>query len=233
MFGILYTLFGLGAAGAGKIKQSIDDENARERSRQKGDPTYYGKNGETLVSNNRPVWTKTNKNGDRVIVDLFTGKEYINLTKETEKKKKEEAETKGNTVISITKKQWSKINNYYNSMWYKFRMFPDYKDINTDSYYTRLNINGLDFYMDINSGYIVRVADHENYKYRRGNVSIDNIIKVFNDNQDKLKLDEEYGKISRTMDMFYCKCGRYRFVDVSDDLRVIYTKWNNEEVVYE
>ena len=221
MFGILYTLFGLGAAGAGKIKQSIDDENARERSRQKGDPTYYGKNGETLVSNNKPVWTKTNNKGDKVIVDLYTGKEYINLTKEKEDKKKEEARKQGKTVLFVPNdKTIRKMHNDWSNIWAKCGIYPDLKDINTGKYYYVVHINGIGFYMEIETGHIIRVTDEENFKYKRGNISVDKIIEIFNKNQEELKHNDDYGKMfSNVMNKFYCK---YRFVDVNDDLTVTY-----------
>jgi len=79
LFGMLYmTIMGFGAAGH-SIKQSIRDDESRERAKRMGNKTYISSTGERSVETNNRIVCKTLPNGDFAHVDERTGKVYINF----------------------------------------------------------------------------------------------------------------------------------------------------------
>ena len=190
MFGILYTLFGLGVSGVGKMSQNIEDERKREEARKKGELTYYGKNGEHLVSNGRLITRTWNSDGDQIIKDMYNNTIYNNLTREKQDKILIEAKEKGKTVIDISGN--SPFKKYAEKTWwfknYRYKYDVNFMDVDTYCFYKEVNINGYIFYMDINTGLLVRQSDrdkdeHINNNLNKDNLSPEEIITLFNKRQ--------------------------------------------------
>lgn len=217
MFGIFYMLYTAVFGAAAKIDEVIDNENRRSKAKTINDDTYYDhKNQLRLTANDRLVSIKT-IGYDQVIVDMFNGTVYKNITKEKEDKKKQEAMKNGKTVIRITKKEWGR-GDYQHKIWYNCGGIPSYKDINTGAYYRKVIANGIWFYMDVDTGRIIRPADEENFKNKKYNVSVDDIIRVFNKRQEKIKQDERFPEKSWWVSStFYLNKKR---VNVNDDLKI-------------
>lgn len=218
MFGIFYMLYSAVIGTVAKIDEGIDNNNRRYKAKAINDDTYYDhKNQLRLTANDRLVSIKT-VNHDQVIVDTFNGKIYKNISKEREDKKKEEAMKDGKTVIYITKREWGK-NNYQNQLWYKAGALPRYKDIKTGAYYINILINGLWFYMDVNTGRLIRLVDGEDLKDKKFNVSVEDIIQVFNISQEKIKRDKRFPE-----QWWWVKSAFYhknKIININDDLEII------------
>ena len=188
MFGIFYMLFNGTMSRVAKAKQNIENENNRERARLNGDFTYFGENGERLVSNNKSVYRKS-VDGDDVLADLYTGEVYKNFSEEKRKKKEIEELNKGNTVIMVQYDEMKEFNKKYKSQMKSVMIRPEYKDIKTGRFYIYVCINGLQFYMDIITGQIIRLADKQDVSKKLGNLSIDEIINITNERQKLIESD--------------------------------------------
>lgn len=190
MFGIFYMFYNIVFGAASRIDESINNDRLRSKAKLINDDTYYDyKNQLRLTENNRQVYVTT-RNNHKMLVDLLNGKIYKDITKENENKKIKEIKNSGGSVI-CDRKIW-KNENYLNKLWYKCDMIPYYKDINTGSLYTKILINNIWFYMDVDTGKIVRPADGEDLSNKKFNVSIKDIIRIFNNRQEKIKEDERF-----------------------------------------
>lgn len=187
MFGWLYGLFCFSAKGIGKAQRAIWDEQNRERAKQNGQDTYYGKNGERLVSNGRSVWRKRDRNGDDVLADLYTGEVYRNYSQEKREAAVREAKANGETVLRATAKE-DDVPENYNKYHKAMIQVGYYKDIKTGKLFTRVAINGIGFYMD-SKGRLVRVEDNPRFKknaWSKYNITPDEIISIVNQRQEEL-----------------------------------------------
>lgn len=192
MFGIFYMLFNAIFGTAAKIDEDIDNYNRRTKAIKNKDETYYDHNNQLRYTNNDRLVSIKTINHDRVIVDTLNSTIYKNISKEKEDIKKLDAVQKGYTVIKIGN-EWKKLN-YQDKLWYRCDSIPWYMDIKTDEYYIVVTINGINFYMNVDTGNIVRPADGENYKNKKYNLSVDKIIKVFNKRQEKIRNDKRFPK---------------------------------------
>jgi hypothetical protein len=185
MLGILYLLFYGSVSGINKIRQDINNINKRYEAKQKKYLTYYGKNGERLVNNDRPVYRKT-INGEKLLVDLYTGKIYKNFSEEERQNKENDAYKLGKTVISVSYDEIQEYNRKERFNAKSINVKPQYKDIKTRKYYLSVFVNGLTFYMDIITGKIIRLADNQNINKKWGKLSIEEIISIINKRQEEM-----------------------------------------------
>ena len=188
MFGLLYMLFGLGAHGVDKVTRNYEDAKARSIAKQKGDLIYSWRNQTRLTENGRQVGKKTLPNGHEVLADLYSGKVYYDYTQEKNEKKTNEALANGKTVIyyDVHDPQYK---HFKKSDWYrKLNMRPLYVDIKTMSPLNRVKINNTRFYINLDTGHVIRPVDKENVD----GVDVEKLIDNFNSNQDLLKKSEKY-----------------------------------------
>lgn len=232
MFGILYALFNGTMIGIAKTKESIDNDNKRFQAKEHGDLTYYGKNGERLVSNNRCVYRKTNNDGDKVLVDLYNGQVYKNYSAEERVKKEDKALRKGSTVLPVDYDENQKFNKKCRYETKVFSLNADYKDIETGRYYILAHINGIAFYMDIVTGLLVRPWDDADLSKKWGLLSVEEIMNIFNERQKEFyEIPKEQHDFMWWEKHFYLKRnGIYEIYMIDDDETIIYGKVKNEKI---
>ena len=218
MFGIFYMLY-CGVVGiVGKTRDVIEDGSKKDKAVRMNDFTYYDSHNQLrMVSNDRQVYITTDNNNHKVVKDLFNGTVYKDITKERERWRIGEAKSSGNTVITDYH-IWKNVKNYTSKHWYQCHALPCYKDIETGKLYKDVRINGIRFYMDVESGYIVRPLDGEDLSNVMNRVSIPAIIKIFNNRQDKIKQDDKI-KQSWWAESYYYLNDYY--VEVTNDGNII------------
>lgn len=191
MFGVFYLLFSGFAATADKISRDNRDAESKMRAIQNNNISYYGTRGHRLVSNDRPVYRKR-VNGQDVLTDLYTGQVYKNFTKEMRDEAKDEARRQGKTVIIAG--NTDRYSDYEKSQFWckKCHIKAYYRDINTDRLLIPVSVNSVQFYMDLNTGHILRPIDNASYINKDGNLSIEEIITIFNKRQDEVEDLPEY-----------------------------------------
>lgn len=191
MFGIFYLLFSGFAATVDKISRDNRDAESKTRAIQNNNISYYSTRGHRLVSNDRPVYKKT-VNGQDVLMDMYTGQIYKNYTMERRDKAKEEALAQGKTVI--TPERTEHLSDYErNSFWFKeCHIRPSYRDIYTDKLLITVPVNSVLFYMELDTGHIIRPIDNAHFENKDGNLSLDELIEAFNKRQDEYKNLPEY-----------------------------------------
>lgn len=188
MFGLLYMLFGVGVRGADKLSQTYEDAKAMNEAKSKNKLTYSWRNQTRLTANGRQVGKKLLPNGHEVLVDLYNGKIYHDYTQEKNEKKTNEALANGETVLyyDVHDPQYK---HFKKSDWYrKLDMRPLYVDIKTKSPLNMIAINHIKFYINLDTGYVIRPADKENVD----GVDVEKLIDKFNSNQDLLRKSEKY-----------------------------------------
>ena len=188
MFGIFYLLFNGTMSTIAKAKRSYDYCKARDEAHKKGRLTYNGFNGKRLVSNDKSVYITT-RNGDKVLADLYTGEVYKNYTEEERKEKEMLAESRGETVILVG---YNEMQEYNRNKAKTILINPDYRDTKTRKYYVTAIVNGLIFYMDIESGHLIRLADNQDINKKWGKLSVEEIIRIVNERQDVLIKEPNY-----------------------------------------
>lgn len=190
MFGLFYMFTSAIFGTAAKIQKDARNSEARERARENGDLTYYGHNGERLVSNDKAVYRKY-VNGDKVLADLYTGQIYKNFSEEKRRESENKASCKGKTVIDVHYEELQEYNRTVKKKVKSLFLQPNYRDIKTREYYIIVFINGVKFYMNVVNGEVVRMADGEDGNERWGNLSIEEIIKIINERQRILNLEDK------------------------------------------
>lgn len=203
MFGILYTLFGLGVSGGNKIKKGIESDRNKERAIKSGDLTYYGRKGEHLVSNDKLIHHGYNSRGDEVIQDMRSGKVYHNITDKKRREIIDKAKNEGKTVIDKGSHDYSNpfYTDFKDRWWFgRYDLNVQFIDIKTKTYFRRVCINGYYFYMDIETGLLVRKSDPYIDTYRTGDLSEDEIITIFNRRQLSFKGREKVIGRPQTLD---------------------------------
>lgn len=165
LFGLFYTMFVGGTKCALGVKTNAENEKKRKEAISKGTETYVDNKGcLRLVSNNKKVM-KT------YVYNKFSGGEYKdyvlkyvdsniivrNYSREkrrfSEEKKYAIAKEFGKTVYRLGDDRDSYIKT--NLPGYR------YKDLNTGDIYVIRQLNGVLFYMDINTGLFIRETDGE------------------------------------------------------------------------
>lgn len=221
MFAIFYLLFNQVTFGIAKIKENIDNENSRDRAIKNGDLTYYGTNGERLVSNNKNVYRKKN-NGDDVLVDLYTGEIYKNYSEEVRKNKECKAKKQGETVVFV---HYEENQEYIRSERFKAKTIsitPEFRDIETRRFYISAYLNGLSFYMDIITGELIRLQDGEDTSQKWGNLSVEDIINIFNQRQKNMsQISQSSHNFMWWEQHFYLKYNGFDTLFIDDDKNII------------
>lgn len=225
VFGWLYGLFCFSAKGIGKAQRAIWDEQNRERAKQNGQDTYYGKNGEHLVSNGRSVWRKRDRNGDDVLADLYTGEVYKNYSQEKREAKVKEALENGETVLDADPKEYRKSSNH---KYHKALIsLGYYKDIKTGKLFTKVMINRIYFYMDPD-GRLVRMADRTTTDANRYNITPEEIISIVNKRREELlPLIKDKGCMWLS-NVFYLSNNRMYYY-IKDDKK-LYMKYSGSKI---
>ena len=127
MFGIFYLLFDRTMYGISKIRQDVENMNARDKAKKQGNITYYGENGERLVETDKSVYRKY-QNGDLVLADLYTGQVYKNYTEEKRIEKETEASDMGYTVINVSYDEIQEYNRKERYLAKSIMIRPQYRD---------------------------------------------------------------------------------------------------------
>lgn len=165
LFGLFYTIFVGGARGVKNIKISIENEKRRSQAISEGREKYLDDVGcERLVSDNTRVISTTlwndcsdGQEGDRVLKRIDNNSVVKNYTKEerdkSEKNSFSKAKAEGKTVYRLG--TW--LDNHYKSKIHGYR----YKDFDTGAIYIIRAFNGVRFYMDIQTGQLIRETDGE------------------------------------------------------------------------
>ena len=204
MFGLLHALFTVGVLTVDKISGVWTEVKNKEEAVRKDCKTYIDAKGkDRLVKNNRRVCYTQLDNGDYVIKDIENGKVYYNKSEEIRKEDKKQAIKDGRTIIK-TFGNYTEYRNK-NELWVRaFIKWRGYIDIKTEHPIREVRINGINFYMDLVSGELLRKSDEENEKYKIGSLSSDEIIYYFNDRQKDLRCCDEFGKnMSWTSDKYF------------------------------
>ena len=165
LFGLFYTVFALGVKGTKSIKAANINKKRRNESITSNKQTYIDSDGcERLTYNNQKVlqtyiYTKTPycEYKDYVLKQVDSNNIIKNYS--AEKRNQEENERyndaikNGKTVYRLGTLR----DNYYHSRINGYR----YKDINTNAIYVIRSLNGVKFYMDIDTGQFIRETDGE------------------------------------------------------------------------
>ena len=187
---------------------TTENNENRARAKKNGDKTYRGARGNTyLTENNRWVCTKMNSKGEDVIVDMKTGREYYNLTKEKKRKAEEEYKKQGKTVRF-------KVENECRQHYYgKYRQMYGEVDIETQVPVKTIIVNGMSFYMSLKTGYLLRLEDNARMENRVGNLPIEDIIKAFNKRQDLIMAEHSEEIIWMGKNYFFQGLQPYIYID--------------------
>lgn len=217
MFGIFYMFYNTLFGTAAKISTKYNNVKNKQEAEKRGYIIYHDHDNQLrLVSNDKQVYITT-KNNHKVITDLYNGKVYKDITEENERRKIKNAQLNNETVI-VDYKIWKNVNNYNDKHWYKCHILPCYKDIQTGNLYIDVRINGINFYMDVESGYIVRPKDNEDISKIKNNISVQTIIKVFNERQNLIKNSEDFHKFWWADSHFYL---RNYYIEITKDNKII------------
>lgn len=207
MFSIFYGLLHGTMSIINGIDANYQTSINRENAKKAGLLTYSGARGNTyLVENGRQVIQTFNPyTKHEVIKDFKTGKIYYDLTEIKRKRKKEIMINQDKTTYNFEQDRLVKDNHTRRTG----ILFME-RDIKTDSYLARININNYYFYMDICSGMLVRLSDEYNTKNYSGidEISPEEIINIFNQRQNTLQKNVRYSYDGNiwTNEMFYlCK----------------------------
>ena len=192
MFGIFYLMFDGIMSTINGIDRDYQNSKNRIEAKNLGDLTYFGsRGGEYLVENGRQVMrTIRSYDNHEIIKDMRTGKVYYDLTIIKKKRDIEECKKRGETIYHDIYDRIPKWGSHY-------------KDIETEHYVKEITINDLTYYMDLNTGYLLRLTDyirkgiqhHDRvwwYNYNNNFISPNEIIEIFNKRQDKLRHNKKY-----------------------------------------
>lgn len=164
LFALFYTTFVLGVKGYKGIKDSIEDNSRRGEAEKGGKEVYIGTDGvgRNVKDGRKTMYCHQYLNGynnkpDYVLKYVGTNEIIRNFSQEdrekTERESLQEANINGYTVHRIEEK----FNDHFHDECRGVR----YKDIKTGAVYVLRRVNGKNFYMDINTGLLVRPTDKQ------------------------------------------------------------------------
>ena len=234
MFGLIYSFFCAIGAGASRIGSEVIAERERQDAKRHNYITYLDANNkERLVSNgHRAQYTKVH--GDKVVKDLKTGKIVRNLSQERRDERREEARQQGKTVILKTTSEIRDMIYGYilehekfermkkRFKWIDYVRSLSYQDLETYRYYIEVCVNEVYFYMDVIDGHLIRITDYYNDRdiYKKGVWSVDEIIEIFNQRQDRIIHKYNDNNMIRKAEEFYLQNIGHCFID--ENKRVLY-----------
>lgn len=192
MFGIFYLLFDGVMSSINGIDKEYQTSKNRMDAKNSGNLTYFGsRGGEYLVENGRQIMrTIRSYDNHEIIKDMKTGKVYYDLTKIKKEREIDKLKKEGKTVYYPKIDEKKRVNYWHDESGFNGIVI----DIETRKYLGELHINEFTFYMDLESGYLLRRTDSDlNYLYKKEGI-YDNciltpkqIISCFNKRQDLLK----------------------------------------------
>lgn len=192
MFGIVHLIVSLFGKGAASISHQIEDDKRRTEAYNQGEHTYYYRGTLRYTTNGRDVCTvKDWETGHELLKDLKNGRVYRDYTQEKIDRENAEARSKGKTVKSY-------YNEYYtyrqkkNNLWFKVGVYPEYIDIETGKVLLSICINHTGFYLDLDTGYVIRIADDPGKEAMTDKKQIERVIHIFNERQKKLRNDSDF-----------------------------------------
>lgn len=176
MFGLFYTIaVGLGFA-VEKGAEAIISQQKREEARQKGELTYYDDNNKLrLVETNERVADTTLLNGDHVLKydGCNRGRIIRNYSQEKYEyeveRNRREAIKEGKSTYCITVSSVPKMNHTRSQLMDDNDNYIDntnrtgyrFKDFKTGDVYVIRKVRGRYYFMDVNTGYLVRETDYQ------------------------------------------------------------------------
>ena len=186
-FGLVWTLVQGGAIYVDSIRHNIKDNECREKYQVKNTGTYIDSRGQDRdLITNKVVYSTELPNGDIVFKDKH-GNITSNVSENIRNANKEESIFKGKTTY--------KCGEDFHDMTKKC-CGEYFKDLYNNKVYVIRKVKDLCFYMDSESGLLIRLTDSEskiqkllkenncNYK---SNSEIDNIISEFNNIQNEIR----------------------------------------------
>lgn len=211
MFGIFHGLFTIFAVAANGTRKNKEIANRKKVARLSGQYTYTDKRGEQrLISNNHRAKI-VNYNGFNYIVDATNGRMVVDYIELTNQEKRQKAIDNGATV-------YDKLLDDSRKSYYR-RKYGHYKfDVKTDQLVIEIWVNGYQYYMNPESGHLIRISDFykkkmnsniSNHMTINTKFSKDEIIQIFNQRQDLLRECAEYKDMENNWDwmsrLFYCR----------------------------
>ena len=182
MFGIIHGLFTFLALGVDGHNKKVETLNNKHRAIQNNQLTYNGARGnEYLVSNDKWVSTKINRQGETIIADMKSGEVYYNITQNKKDQKNQECLKQGKTV------RFKMLNEQNQTYYGKYNQTYSRVDIETGIPVSEVYINGITFYIELKNAMILRPSDNVNMKNYIPSCTIDEIIKIMNERQNKIK----------------------------------------------
>lgn len=226
MFGIFHGLFTLFAMGVDNVSKTTTNMTNKQLAIQSGSKTYYGARGnEYLVENDRWVFTKINDVGETVIVDMKNGRQYYNLTQERKKKEEEECRQQGKTVRF-------KMENECNHFYYgKYRQPFGMVDIESEIPVNNITINGVQFYIRLDNGKVLRPIDDCYMGNKVGCWSTVELINIINVRQDKMRSELD-SHDNRWIRYNFFLDGRYVYIDRNKEIHIFGMSPNETEWKY-
>lgn len=195
MFGIIHGLFSLFAIGANDVKKTAEEERNKEDARTSGGYTYRDKKGELRLLKNGHRARRVKQRGYDCIYDSVTGEKVVDYLQDKIDNNKKELLREGKTAYRKSELDLDpNTKNVYRERYGGWNNVVF--DISTDKEMLSIYINGYEFYMEVDSGYLLRLTD--DFKERsRSNIfdwrtvdktlEVNDIIRLFNERQDRLK----------------------------------------------
>lgn len=210
LFGFLYTAFTLGVKAAVSVKENSENNKYKQEAIQKGEMIYINSKGDACsTKDGRKVMYANeylhgyNNPPDKVLKYVGTDEIIRNFSKEdrdeTEIYFYNEAKKLNRTAYRIG----GKNDNYCNVGVGKPKGYR-YKDMETGDIYVIREFNGIRFYMDINTGLLIRKTDGQlkrEEKYGKPEDKLSPLLKdIVNNtmktaNQDLLAYQKKYASI--------------------------------------
>lgn len=192
MFGIVHLIVSLFGKGAASISHQIEDDKRRTEAYNQGEHTYYYRGTLRYTTNGRDVCrVKDWETGHELLKDLKNGRVYRDYTQEKIDRENAEARRKGKTVRYYR-------NDYYtykqkeNKLWFKCDIRPDYIDIETGKVLRSICINHTAFYMDLDTGDVIRISDDPGRDAMTDQEQIERAIRLFNERQGQLRNEPDF-----------------------------------------
>lgn len=176
MFGLLYSLFGIGARGIAKVGGAITDEEQRTKAKNNGALTFWDCRGkERWVQNGHRIYYANNSDGDRCYFDAETGSVLRNIDEEYRIAHEKELTKNGEVLLQVCYQELTKDEQ---KLIYKRRINPIYlvRHVYNRQLYQKISINNITYYKNCNSGLIDFNTSNNDH----------NIITIFNTHQKEL-----------------------------------------------
>lgn len=218
MFSIFHGLFTLFALTTDNINKIIYNAKSKEKAQKNKKLFYLGyKGNKYLVDNDRWVYVKRNAKGEDVITDVKTGNSIYNLT--DIKKKNEEAEYLKNGKTVRTKMLNERNQTYYG----KYRQMYYLVDIKTQTPVSTVFINGIEFYINLDSALLMRPTDESDINKIIGNWSYKDIIKIINKRQNYILSNINLNDQNKINELLFFK-NHNIYIDNNKNINIVFNR---------